>query len=251
MDTDQKAKPTLREFWLDTQRAECISEEQWLQEYCCVPADESTAFISFEMINECEHLGILMAKGFQGLEQLLAEQAAKEPGRSSVFYLGVDVARKKDLCVLDLGEKIGDVTWDRLRIEMLGKTFAEIRFELYQLLRLPQLKRCCIDATGMGMQLAEEAKAEFGWKVEPITFTGPVKEELAFGLRADFEDRRLRIVRDDKLRSDLRGIKKEVTLSGNIRFVGESEDSHCDRFWAKALRQAAARTKVELGAAVG
>src|SRR5262249_19150081 len=99
--------------------------------------------------------------------------------------------------------------------------------------------------------LAERAADRFAWKVEPITFTAAVKEELAFGLRADFEDRKLRMVSDDKLRSDLRGIKKEITSSGNIRFAGESRASHCDRFWAKALRQQAARYKVEVGAAVG
>src|SRR2546426_2606444 len=123
--------------------------------------------------------------------------------------------------------------------------------ELYRLLRLPQLKRACIDATGLGLQLAERAEERFGWKVEPITFTAPIKEEMAFGLRTDFEDRKIRIVRDDKLRADLRGIKKEVTLSGNIRFLGESRDSHCDRFWALALRQQAAKYRVEVGAAVG
>ena len=42
-------------------------------------------------------------------------------------------------------------------------------------------------------------------------------------------------------RADPRGIKKEVTAGGNIRFVGETGESHCDRFWAKALRQDAAR----------
>ena len=56
---------------------------------------------------------------------------------------------------------------------------------------------------------------------------------------------------DDPLAADLRGIKKEVTLGGNIRFVGESQDSHCDRFWAKALRQQAARVGIELGVMVG
>jgi len=168
------------------------------------------------------------------------------------LYLGVDVARKKDLCVLDVGEKVGDVLWDRVRVELQNKTFSEIKYELYRLLRLPQLKRCCMDATGLGMQIAEEAKRDFGWKVEPISFTGPVKEELAFGLRADFEARRVRIPgNDDPLMADLRGIKKEVTLGGNIRFVGESQDSHCDRFWAKALRQQAARAGIELGVMVG
>ena len=137
-----------------------------------------------------------------------------------------------------------------MRLELRDKSFSEIEFELYRLLKLPQVKRACIDATGMGMQLAERARERFGWKVEPITFTPAVKEELAFGLRRDFEDRRLRIVRDDKLRSDLRALRKEVTSSGNIRFGGEAENSHCDRTWAKALRQHAARYRRSAGGAV-
>ncbi len=56
---------------------------------------------------------------------------------------------------------------------------------------------------------------------------------------------------DDKLRADLRGLKKEVTVAGNIRFVGESDDSHCDRTWAKALRQHAARNRPTIGARIG
>ncbi len=144
----------------------------------------------------------------------------------------MDVARKDNLCVIDVGEKVGDVIWDRLRIELQNRSFSEIEFELFRLLTLPQLKRACIDATGMGMQLAERARERFGWKVEAVTFTPAVKEELAFGLRRDFEDRKLRIVHDDNLRSDLRALKKEVTVAGNIRFAGESEQSHCDRTWA-------------------
>jgi hypothetical protein len=42
-----------------------------------------------------------------------------------------------------------------------------------------------------------------------------------------------------------------VTSAGNIRFLAEDDDSHCDRFWAKALRQHAANTKgCGVGAAV-
>jgi len=173
------------------------------------------------------------------------------PTPKSLLFLGLDVARKHDLCVFDVGEKIGDVVWDRLRIEMRGCRFAEIEETLFRLLRLPQVKRACIDATGLGAQLAERAAERFEWKVEPITFTASMKEELAFGLRGDFEERRLRIVRDDRLVADLRGIKKEVNASGNIRFLGESGDSHCDRFWAKALRQHAARSGVQFRAYVG
>jgi phage FluMu gp28-like protein len=237
-----------RPDWLARQRAECIDEEQWLQEYCCVPADESSAFLSFEMLNACEDPA-LQLMDLKAVEA--ACQKAQEKHRGLTFYLGVDVARKKDLCVLDLGERVGDVVWDRLRIELQGRPFSEIEEQLYRLCSLRQVKRVAIDATGLGTQLAERARARFGWKIEPLTFTPAIKEELAFGLRSDFEDRKLRICSDAKLRGDLRAMKKEVTSSGNIRFAGDSEDSHCDRFWAKALRQHASRYRVAVAAAVG
>ena len=233
-----------RQEWLALQQSECIDQEQWDQEYCCLPADESAAFISHDMISACEDMNLKL----QSFEQL-QDYVGRNP--KCLLYVGMDVARKENLCVIDVGEKIGDVVHDRLRLEMQNKTYSEMRSELYRILKLPQVKRCCIDASGLGNQMAEEAKAEFGWKVEPITFTATVKEELAFGLRRDFEDRSLRIVRDDKLRSDLRALKKLVTICGNIRFLGESEDSHCDRTWAMALRQNAARYRQTIGAMVG
>src|SRR6266852_5199730 len=61
------------------------------------------------------------------------------------LFLGMDVAHKHNLCVIDVGEKIGSVVYDRLRIELHDKSFTEIESHLYPLLRLPQLKRSCID----------------------------------------------------------------------------------------------------------
>lgn len=227
-----------REEWLAQQKAECIDEEQWLQEYCCIPADESSAFISYELITRCED-----DTAWKPLDYLLDAK--------NDLFLGFDVARKGDLSVIDIEERIGDVLWERHRIEMRGVTYAEQRTRLYELLKLPQVKRCCIDATGLGNQLAEEAKRHFGWKVEPIMFTQQSKSDLAYPLRAAHEDVRLRYRRDEKLRADLRGIKKELTVGGNERFVGEAVDSHCDRFWAKALALCGALVKNEVGAMVG
>jgi phage FluMu gp28-like protein len=234
-----------REAWLARQRAECLDEESWLQEYCCIPADEASAFISYDMISACE-----AENAWQPLGWVL--QRSEAPERQRRFYVGYDVARKKHLSVIDIEELIGDVLWERHRIEMVGVSYSEQRSRLYELLRSPEVRRCCVDATGLGSQLAEEAKAEFGWKVEGVSFTQQTKSELAYPLRAAHEDAKLRYRRDDKLRSDLRGIKKMVTVGGNERFEGESGDSHCDRFWAKALAVCAAESnKVEIGAIVG
>jgi phage FluMu gp28-like protein len=230
-----------RQQFIDELRSGCLDEEQWQQEYCCQPSDENSAFISWDLITAAEFPNCF--KGFNYLEQC-----------ENPLYCGVDVARKKHLCVIDVGEKIGDVIWDRYRLELHDKTFSEIEHELWRILSFPKLRRCCIDATGLGMQLAERAKERFGWKAEPVTFTATVKEELAFELRRAFEDKRLRIQPSPELRTDLRGIKKEVTVSGNIRFVsdevgsdGPGAPSHCDRFWAKALRQHAARRISTIG----
>jgi phage FluMu gp28-like protein len=254
-----------REQFIARLRRECIDEAQWLQEYCCIPAEETDSFITWDLLTSCEdpELRLLTADDLatyldrsssetdwdaSSTDSPTATASDASPINPSTyqlinspFYLGVDVARKHDLCVIDLGEKIGDVIWDRVRIELHNKTFSEIEFELFRLLKLKQLKRCCIDATGMGVHLAERAANRFTWKVEPITFTAAIKEELAYGLRHDFQDRKIRIPADDALRADLRGVRKEVSSSGNIRFLGEVEGSHCDRFWAKALRQHAAR----------
>ena len=99
------------------------------------------------------------------------------------------------------------------------------------------MRRCCIDASGLGMQLAERAADRFGsYRVEGIKFSGPVKEALAYHFRAAFEDRNIRIPNDPKLRADLRAIKKETTAAGNIRFSADrGENGHSDRFWAGAL----------------
>ena len=167
------------------------------------------------------------------------------------LFLGLDIGRKEHPSIIDVGEKIGETVWDRLRLEMRGTTFAALKHELYRLLRLPQLKRACIDATGLGMQLAEEAQADFGWKVEPVTFTPSEKASLALELRRDFEDGKLRIARDEKLRADLRALQEEARENGPPRFEGHTATSHCDRFWALALRQRAARYRVEVGAMVG
>jgi phage FluMu gp28-like protein len=234
-----------RESFLLRLESECIDKEQWNQEYCCIPADENSAFLSYDLLNACEDPSIRLLT----LDQLLAAISRLPSGH---FFLGLDLASSDShLCVIDVGERIGDVVWDRFRLELTNTPIHVTKDIIYRLLRHPALKRGCIDATSMGIQLGGELRRDFGWKVEPLDLTNPLKEELAFALRAEFEERRLRTVHDDKLRADLRAIKKILTASGKSRFDGNCDDSHCDRFWALALRQHAARYQPTIGALLG
>ena len=207
----------------------CADEESFLQEYMCVPADDASAFLSYEMIAACEYERapdrISDASDFSDLAE------CKE------LYIGVDVGRKKDLTAIWANAYEGGRHLCRRLIVLRGLTFSAQEDVLYRLLALPNVRRCCIDATGLGMQLAERAQERFGrYRVEGVQFSGPVKEELAYPVKSAFEDLNLRIPFDRHLQSDLRAIKKETTASGNIRFSADrSENGHADRFWALAL----------------
>ncbi|HSU54885.1 MAG TPA: terminase family protein [Candidatus Dormibacteraeota bacterium] len=232
------------EQFLARTQAECIDEEQWRQEYCCQPADENSALFSYEIISACTEPKLKLMT----IAELI--QHCRDNPKCSL-YAGIDVGRVHDLFVLDVGEQIADVIWDRVRIELHKATFGEMEECIYPILALPQLKRCSFDAKGIGDQLHERAKERFGWKAEGLQITAPLKEELAFALRGAFEDRKLRIVPDDALRADLRALKKEVTAAGNIRIDGQIENSHCDRTWAKAYRQYAAKRRLTLTSRLG
>lgn len=204
-------------------RSGCADEESFLQEYMCVPADDEAAFLSYDLIASCEYQ--------EGESWEIPLQNCRD------LYLGVDVGRAHDLTVIWVNEYAGGRHFTRRKIELKNKTFTEQEGVLWPLLELPNMRRCCIDATGLGMQLAERAADRFGkYRVEGVQFTGPVKSDLAFPLRAAFEDGNLRIPFEKYLRADLRAIRKETTAAGNIRFSADrGENGHSDRFWALAL----------------
>ncbi|QDL55336.1 terminase large subunit domain-containing protein [Rhodoferax aquaticus] len=201
----------------------CADQESFDQEYMCVPADDNAKFLEYGLITGCEYAaGIVWQRD---LDDVFTGQ----------LFCGVDIGRKKDLTVLWVIEKLGDVFYTR-RVE----TMANMRKSAQEAILYPWFAICsriCIDATGLGIGWADDAQDKFGERrVEAITFTGQVKEALAYPVRGAMEDHTLRIPDDPVVRADLRKVQKTVTAAGNIRFVAESTpDGHADRFWALAL----------------
>ena len=221
--------------YFDYVKSGCADEESFLQEYMCVPADDASAFLTYDMIAACEYDRTPV--NLSDTSDLSDLSDKKE------LYLGVDVGRKKDLTCILVNSLEGGRHLCRRLITLQNMKFSAQEEILYRLLELPGMRRCCIDATGLGMQFAERAQERFGtYRVEAVQFTAPVKEDLAYPVKAAFEDLNLRIPFDRKLQSDLRAIKKETTSAGNIRFSADrSENGHADRFWALALAIHAAK----------
>ena len=163
-------------------------------------------------------------------------------------FLGVDIGRRRDLTVLWLlevenpGAPADARRFVTRAVETLERRpFAEQRRAIEAMLALPQLARCAIDASGLGLMLAEELQARWGARVEPVTFTAAVKEDLAVRVKRMLEERRLLLPYDPVIRASLGAVKRCVTPAGNVRFDADRTDAgHADHFWALALALAAA-----------
>lgn len=200
-------------------------EDIWQTEYLCQFMDSVEAFLTYELIENCEMPNIL-------LEDLR--------GCHGDLYLGGDIGRKKDLTTLKILERIEDVLYLRKIIILKNTPFSTQRDIINQILSF--CRRSAIDATGLGMQLAEELVKIWGeYKVLPITFTAQKKLELASKLKNRFTDKTIRIPIDTDLREDLHSVRKMVSDSGNILLSAERTDlGHADRFWGLALANYAA-----------
>jgi phage FluMu gp28-like protein len=205
--------------YFDFVKSGCADEESFLQEYMCVAADDDAAFLEYDLIASAEYP--------QG-----TDWGRIEGGQ---LFAGVDIGRKKDLTVLWVIERLGDVFYTRHIEALQNMTKADQEAVIW-----PWMERCartCMDATGLGIGWADDAQRKFGqYAVEAVTFTPRVKEALAYPVRATMEDRKLRIPYDKAIRADLRSVTKQVSAAGNIRFTAErTPDGHADRFWALGL----------------
>ena len=217
-DDDERQEMTEAEYF-DWVKSGAADEESFLQEYMCHPADDDAAFLEYDLIASCEYPADAPWTEMEGGE----------------LYAGVDIGRKKDLTVLWIVERLGDVFYTR-HIEALQN----MRKSEQEKIIWPWLRRCrrsAIDSTGLGIGWADDAQDEFGaYAVEAVNFSTNVKEALAYPVRGRMEDRRLRIPQSPKIRADLRSVTKQVTSAGNIRFTAErTPDGHADHFWALAL----------------
>ncbi len=209
--------------------------DAWQQEYLVQFVDEASAWLTYEMIAACAVDTVPKEIEYGSLTDEMLEQIAKTIcGRT---FGGLDIARRKDLTVLDIEDQVGDVFWNRATILFPKVRLTTQKEMLWKIMNKIKIERVCIDATGMGLSLGEDTANQYGtYRAEPVEFTMKVKQDLAVRTRHFFEDRRCRIAVCQKLRDDLHAVKKTTTAAGNIRFDAEHTDQgHADRFWAKSL----------------
>ena len=98
------------------------------------------------------------------------------------------------------------------------------------------MRGVCIDSTGIGAMLAEEAVRKVGGKVQPVQFTVASKGEMYGLMRRRFEERSIRVPVSRELREDLHAVQRVVSTGGNVTYSApRNADGHSDRAAALAL----------------
>jgi len=224
-----RVNQNVREDFIEECRARCRNEDAFNQEYMCIPSATASTLIPYDLYQSCEDA------------RCQQELVSKEPKE---YYLGGDIGREKHLTVFWIDEKLGDVFICR-KIVRLQKTPYNVQLTLLSdLLSNRNIKRACIDATGIGDMLVEQAQRIFGeYRVEKVKFTSTVKEHLASQQLGLLQDKRCRVPDDRHVRESFHSVKKTVTVAGNIRFdaVATDELGHADDFWASALAKEAGK----------
>lgn len=205
---------------IDELRAGLADEDAWAQEYELKWLDEASAWLSYDLITSCESPDAGEPAGYRG----------------GPCFVGRDIGRRQDLHVIYVLEQVGDVLVERERVEQKRKTFAEMDEAFDDVMKRYRVARACIDQTGMGEKVVEDAQRRHGSRIEGVLFTGPSKLIMATAGKEAFEDRRVRIKEGDQaLRVDLHKLRKVASATGAPRFVAERDDDHADRTWALFL----------------
>lgn len=201
-------------------RRAIADEDAWAQEFELQYLDEASAWLSYELISSCEDEAAGVREKYEG----------------NPCFVGRDIGRRNDLHVITVLELIGDVLWERERIEQKRATFADMDAAFDEVMIRYNVARACIDQTGMGEKVVEDAQRRYGGRIEGVLFTQGSKLIMATQGKERFEDRRVRIPMGDvPYRTDLHKLRKVTGPTGAPRFVAERDDDHADRTWALFL----------------
>ncbi|GAA5137448.1 terminase family protein [Prosthecobacter algae] len=218
--------------FLQSLRDECATEEAWKQEFMCQPCDDNSALLTWEEL-------LAASLNQADMQKLLAEVPETAPR-----YLGLDIGRHNHPSVLWQWVKWRGLMITEKILPMHKLPFAQQEKIFFAHLSNAAVVNACVDATGLGMQLAENSVAEYPGKVLPITFNAKIKLEMAVKAKRAFQDRIVRIQDEAKVQYELYSIKQRSGSGDSIVITSEAGvlDGHADYAWAAFLGMHAAET---------
>ncbi|MDR1304206.1 MAG: terminase family protein [Verrucomicrobiales bacterium] len=188
-------------------RKQAGDSDTWRQEFECEFIDSSRVAFSYEMLAKCEDAAATLTIENR---QLKIENS---------LYLGIDVGSVSDPTAAVTLEKVGGRLVFRDRLKLQGMALSDQDAVLEPLIR--RAVKVSVDASGIGLDLAQRLVRKHGGKVTSQPTTAKWKREAFSRLQNLFNDRALLIPASRELREDFHA----YTVSG----AGETASFHAPR----------------------
>ena len=225
--------------------------DQFETEFELKDMDDDTALLPMDLIMDTTPQGEASLRRYKTVHEM---SGATE---GQLLYAGYDVGRIRDAGELSVYVEREEGTLEECYIE----TFRNVPFDVqeqrcHEVLSLPNTMRLTIDATGMGMQMAENLERRWGHRALGVKFSGPQSSALASNLKMymlNTQDRRpvkkdqppprkVRFLWDRSRNAQMHSIKKNISSTGgNVTYGAPRGNNnshyrnHGDAFWSRAL----------------
>lgn len=247
----------------DQARSKALDKRAYDQNYECAFADENMCLLTHELISAAERsLAPIDEQEWTGAGLARMYRAEGD------LYVGNDVGRNRDISVVTVLEKIGNLKRVIGMLRMNNMRLPDQRRQLMLVCQLPKFRAYEGDMTGLGTGLVEELQdamhddgrirgVNFA-TTEPISDriraegrkgeTAKVTEIMAVALLGCFEDRSIEIPANQELREDLRKPERIVSPGGRVSIAATRDEAgHADHFWSMALAVRAAERPFNTG----
>jgi len=195
-----------------------MDEISFRQNYLCEFIDDISSYFSYDLI--------LSVINHELYDHDITELKKKD---KTPKIAGYDPGKIIDSGVFTVIDR--DIISQKVRLlhikEFLRIDYSEQISYIVTVIKSAGIAKLYVDATGVGVKIAEDLKRELGSVVVPITYTNAVKESLITELKLRMERREIEIPDHSKLIDQLHRIERTTTASGLARYqhqVGQHDD---------------------------
>jgi len=193
------------------------SPDRFMQEYMCVPIDDTKAYYPRALILSCLDDNATVAM----------RQRARSKQRTGIVYMGIDLALVKDETAIIVIYIEGGEYYVVHQQTTQAKYHEQLRI-IDNLVRNYRPTRIRSDKTGtIGIQAERDLKDKYGYIVDGVTYSNVIKQEMAMRLKMMMQNREhgnnpsIILPNNEELITQLHGIKIDVTANSNVVFSGK------------------------------
>ena len=199
---------------IDEIKKTVMDDDVFRQEYLCEFLDADTALFSYDVLRNAVY---------------------SEKVIGGKVYIGIDIGRTHDKTSICILREVNGILYVDHVESLTNKEFSYQESYIGNIIKTMNPVKVCIDASGIGAQLAENLHKKFA-TVKEVKFTNEVKNEMFVLTRSSIGNGKLFIPDDNSLIEDLHKIRRQISPSGNLSFSASRDDNgHADDATSVAL----------------